>query len=408
MTIAGEDQGSARGQVLLLAAAPRGSRRRLLDPEYAVGAVAAVPVQTLLPGWRGPVDVVPLLDPTEPQAVLARIREAAATAGPLLLYVVGLLYRDHRQRLLHVALAATDDSTVRYSALPWPWLARELAGRQPGSTAVVLDLVVDPSCLPMRDDDLLLPAQVARWGAVAPPVGRGPRQVPGYTRALTELLRTAPAGRVHLPELHAMAAGQAGLAPGTVLLSSPSPGRVEIPMPRPHPGRQAPSAPPAAPHVPATAAEPVADLRPAIAQAMRAGHHHAAAELAAQWERAVLRSAGRESALMGDVLEVQATAAAASGATVRAAERWIATAEHRLRWGSPGDQAVRLAVRNGLHCWRQLDDDEPLLPELGGRLAAALRAIDREQSATGVEERMSGARTLPAGEAGHEAILKGS
>ncbi len=299
------------------------------------------------------------------------------------MYVVGQLCRDHRQRLLHLALAGTTDTTIRYTALPWPWLARELAGRQPGSTAVVLDLVVDPSCLPMRDDDLLLPEQVARWGVVAPPVRRGPRQVPGYTRALTELLRNAPAGRVHLPELHALAAGQAGLAPGTVLLASPVREPADVPRPRP----QAPA--PAPVQAPTPAPEQAGDPRPAIAEAMRAGHHHAAAELAAQWERVVLRSAGRESALMGDVLEVQATAAAAAGATVRAAERWIATAQHRLGWGHPGDQAVRLAVRNGLHCWRQLDDDEPQLAELGARLAAVLRAIDREQSAAGVEERLA-------------------
>ncbi|MFB7677860.1 hypothetical protein ACFC26_41320 [Kitasatospora purpeofusca] len=363
-------ESEARAQVLLLGAAPRRSRRRLLNGEHGVAAVAAVPTGRLVPGWTGPVDVVQLVDPAEPQAVLARLQAAAAVPGPLLVYLCGQLIRDHRQHQVHLALADTRESTVRYTALPWPWIVRALAERRPGTTTVVVDLVADPSCWPLQPSDLTAPAAVARWGVVAPPAKRGPQEAPTYTVTLAELLRQAGPGQ-HLPQLHPLAAARAPLAPGSVVL--------------------APAA--AEPHE--TEAEridtyhqDVADPRPAIAHAMRAGHHHSAAELAAQWERSVLRTAGRESREMGDVLEVQATAAAAAGATVRAAERWVATAEHRLRWYRPGDPAVQLAARNALACWRELSGDGPETAQVGQRLAELLRRAGRESTAAAVEDRL--------------------
>ncbi|MGK4586087.1 hypothetical protein [Kitasatospora sp. HPMI-4] len=385
MTIIGEDRNSARGHVLLLAAAPRASRRRLLDPELGVNALATVAPSALLPGWTGAVDLVQVVDPGEPQAVLARLQTAATAGGPLLVYLCGQLIRDHRQRQIHLALRATTPRTIRYTALPWAWLARELARRPPGTTALVLDLVADPSCLPMQPEDLQLPDHITPWGAVAPPVRRGPWQAPAYTLALADLLRHTPGNR-HLAELHALAAGQAQLAPGTVLLAPPAPPLPEVPRPRPAQQLLAtiPTPTPAPP-----AAEPVTDLRPAIAQAMHAGHHHAAAELAAQWERAVLRSAGLHSPLMGDVLEVQATIAAAAGTDVRAADRWLATAEHRLQWTDPQQETVKLAARNALACWQALDDDEPQLEELGRRLAAVLRTVGAPRRAAAAEARLA-------------------
>ncbi|MGF1428695.1 hypothetical protein [Kitasatospora sp. LaBMicrA B282] len=390
MTITGEDQ-DPRGHVLLLAAAPHRSRRRLLDPELGSTAMANVPARRLLPTWHGPTDVVQLVDPAEPQAVLARLQTAAAARGPLLLYICGQLIRDHRQRQVHLALARTTETTIRYTALPWAWIARELASRPPGMTTVILDLVADPSCLPMRDGDLALPTTVAWWGAVAPPVKRGPWQAPAYTRALAELLRSAPA-RQHLAHLHPLAAGQSHLERGTVLLAPTEPAAPALP--------RSPRAPelatPAPAPLPAVAnGSPVIDLRPAIARALGAGHHHSAAELAAQWERAVLRASGAASPQMGDVLEVQATVAAAGGAAVRAAERWIATAEHRLTWTGSGEPAVRLAGRNALACWQALDDDEPHLDELGGRLSALLRAIGQPGAATNVEARLDALHGQP-------------
>jgi len=382
-------QSEARGQVLLLAAAPRRSRRRLLDPELGVTAMASVPTRTLLPtGWTGPVDVVQIVDPGEPQSVLGRIRAAAAVEGPLLVYVCGQLTRDHRQHRIHLALAQTSESTIRYTALPWEWIAQELAARRPGTTGVVLDLLADPSCLPMGPGDLQLPEHVARWGVVAPPARRGPWQAPTYTQALAQLLRNAPVGQ-HLAELHALAAGQAGLAQGTVVLA-PAVERVDVEVPRQR-AVQAVLAqlPPMPSGPPAPVDQVVLDLRPAIAEAMRAGHHHAAAELAAQWERSVLRAHGRESALMGDVLEVQATAAAASGAEVRAAERWIATARHRLLWSPPTSEQVQLAARNAHSVWSRLDEDEPQAEELGRQLAEVLRDAGAGRALAAVEHRLT-------------------
>jgi hypothetical protein len=91
MTITEEDNDVARGHVLLIAAAPAASRRQIHDPQAAAAAVTALPAAVLLASWQLPTDIVPLVDPTEPQTVLARIREAARTPGPLVLHLCGLL-----------------------------------------------------------------------------------------------------------------------------------------------------------------------------------------------------------------------------------------------------------------------------------------------------------------------------
>lgn len=379
MTITGEDQ-DARGRVLLLAAAPHRSRRRLLDPEHGTSVLAAVPTARLLPAWRGPVDLVQLVDPADPQAVLARLQDAAAAAGPLLVYVCGQLTRDRRQRQVHLALARTTESTLRYTALPWAWLARTLSSRAPGTTTVVVDLIADPSCLPMQEADLQLPDQVLRFGVVAPPVRRGPLQPPAYTQQLAQLLRTGPGGQ-QLAELHPLAASQAALEEGTVVLAPPPPAQAPLPRPLPPP-LSAPA--PAAGRSPA--AEPVADLRPAIAEAIRSGRHPEAAELARQWEHAVLRAHGHLAPEMADVAEVQATVAAAVGAEVEAADRWTATAERRLRLADPAAQA---AARNALALWRRLDEEEIELESIGQRLAIVLQAIGRTSAAAAVRERLA-------------------
>ncbi|MGK4584849.1 hypothetical protein [Kitasatospora sp. HPMI-4] len=430
MTINGEDRDTTRGQVLLLAAAPVGSRRRLLDPEAAVGEFAAIPAQTLMPGWHQPVEVVPLVNPSGPQAVLARIRAAAAVPGPLLLYLCGLLVRDDRQHQVHLALADTTDTTIRYTALPWAWLARELAARRPDTTAVVLDLLADNGCLPLQPADLALPPRIARFGVVGPPARRGPWQPPAYTAALSHLLRSTP-DRQHLAQLHPLAAGHAGLPPGSIVIG-PRPDRSEgtVDGPRPHPATPAPatattappappappipspappSAPPSAPPPTSSAAEPsaspaaepaaepvaepvadsAADPRPAIAEAIRGGDHRTAADLTARWERAIVQTAGPKSPAMGDVLEVQATLAVAAGAVAQATERWLACAEHRLTWTGPGTSQVQLAVRNALHCWQRTTDEEPSLPETGRRLAELLRTTGRPRAAAAAEDRLA-------------------
>ncbi|MFG3229888.1 hypothetical protein ACGF07_34585 [Kitasatospora sp. NPDC048194] len=395
MTISGEP----RGRVLLLAAAPRSSRRRLLDPEHGVSAVAGVGPDRLLQGWTGPVDVVQLVDPAEPQAVLARLQDAAAAAGPVLVYVCGQLVRDHRQHQVHLALARTTESTVRYTALPWPWLARVLSARPAGTTTVVVDAVAGRSCGPLVEADLQVPGAMV-LGTVGPPVRRGPLQAPSYTVQLSVLLRGGPVGQ-RLADLHPVAVAQAGLDSRSLVLGPAV--RIGVPLPYRPPAPPRPTVPPPAlPALPAPSPPPQADartanVRSAIDAALGAGEFAAAAELAAEWERTVLRTGGGHlSPQLADVIEAQATIATAAGQQTTAVERWTATAERRLRWAHASDPAVKQAARNALACWGAL----PIGPEravLGHRLAQLLRAVGRDSSAELVE-RTAGEPAAAAGQ----------
>ncbi|MFD0510159.1 hypothetical protein ACFQ0Q_05010 [Streptomyces aureus] len=142
MVITQQDNGeqTVTGTALLLAAAPA-NKSCLIDATSVLPALAAVPPSALT--GTAAATVVELADPVDPQTVLTRIRTAAAAPGPLVLYVTGQLHLDHRQQLLHLALARTTPSTLRYTALPWHWLTGELALRRPDTTTVVLDLVAD-------------------------------------------------------------------------------------------------------------------------------------------------------------------------------------------------------------------------------------------------------------------------
>ena len=116
------------GYALLISAAPV-SRYRVVDAAGALHQLAAVPPATLL--GTATASVVQLTDPVEPNTVLTHLRTAAAAPGPLVIYVAGQLTADRRQHLPHLALARTSPVTVRYTALPWHWLAHELRGRAP-------------------------------------------------------------------------------------------------------------------------------------------------------------------------------------------------------------------------------------------------------------------------------------
>src|SRR5919206_3509968 len=125
------------GTVLLLAASPAG-KGCLVDAASVLSVLAAVP-PAILSGTET-ANVVELADPLEPQAVLTRLRAAAAAPGPLTVFVTGQLQLDRRQRLPHLALARTTPSTVRYTALPWHWIREELRLRSAADTALVVDL----------------------------------------------------------------------------------------------------------------------------------------------------------------------------------------------------------------------------------------------------------------------------
>ncbi|MFF8278417.1 hypothetical protein ACF05T_20270 [Streptomyces lateritius] len=216
------DEVDTVGTAVLLAAAPAG-RGRAVDATSVLPALAAVPPGALT---GTPVaTVVELADPLDPQTVLTRLRAAAATPGPLAVYLAGQLQLDRRQRLPHLALARSTPTTLRYTGLPWHWLAAELAVRRPGTTTVVADLVADaeawewlasaPGLVSLGPGPLL-------YGRVAPAARRGGPATPEYLRAFASIWRTG--ARPPTALLHAEAAAQAGV--DGVLLLSPDDGSV--------------------------------------------------------------------------------------------------------------------------------------------------------------------------------------
>ncbi|WP_345491439.1 hypothetical protein [Streptomyces roseoviridis] len=235
------------GTALLLAAAPAG-RGRAMDAASVLPALAAVPAGALT--GTDTATVVELADPLDPQAVLTRLRAAAAAPGPLALYLAGQLQTDRRQRLPHLALARSTPTTLRYTGLPWHWLATELAPRRPGTTTVVADLAADPELWQRLAADpgaLGLGPAVPLFARVTPFPRRGALTTPDYLRHFATLWRTG--ARPPLPVLHAeaaTAAAQATPQTQTVLLSPPAP--------------QPPFAAPPSPSAPSAQAAPVSLL----------------------------------------------------------------------------------------------------------------------------------------------------
>ncbi|MGW4205967.1 hypothetical protein, partial [Streptomyces sp. NPDC004726] len=245
MLITGGDT-AAPGTALLIAAAPVG-RGRLIDAGSVLPALAAVPPSALT-GTRA-ATVVELADPLDPQTVLTRIRAAATAEGPLFLYVAGQLQLDRKQRLPHLALARSTPSTLRYTALPWHWLASELAIRRPGTTTLVVDLVAGPEAWRrVTGDGLGIGPAVRLYGRVAPAGDGRETAVPAYLRACAAIWRSG--ARPDPATLHERAAAEAG-ADGALLLTpswSPGPGTPSVPgvpvgggpMPVPLPGAVGP------------------------------------------------------------------------------------------------------------------------------------------------------------------------
>lgn len=166
------------GTALLLAAAPEG-KGRLTDATSVLATLAAVPPSALT--GTTVATVVELADPMDPQTVLTRLRAVSAAPGPLYVYIAGQLQLDRKQRLVHLALARTTATTVRYSGLPWHWLATELAVRPPGTTTVVVDLVADAAVWEQLVRGGLGPG-VRLYGRVAPPPVAAPRSGPAISR----------------------------------------------------------------------------------------------------------------------------------------------------------------------------------------------------------------------------------
>ncbi|MEU2159083.1 hypothetical protein ABZ532_29435 [Streptomyces sp. NPDC019396] len=179
-----------------------------------------------------PADTTYLDGVRDQQALLTKLRAAAATRGPLLVYLSGRLTIDRRARQLYLALALahTTPSTVRYTALPWEWLGTELRHRPAGLTTVIVDLAADKHAWPQLQESsaLATPPTAEVYGVIAPPGYAGNTGVSPYTRGIIEQLRRNHPDRPANSRLHALAAGSVALPPGALVL----PHTRELPAPQ--------------------------------------------------------------------------------------------------------------------------------------------------------------------------------
>ncbi|MEU0004117.1 hypothetical protein ABZ079_07410 [Streptomyces sp. NPDC006314] len=349
------------GTVLLIAASPLG-RGRLVDAAGVLPVLAAVAPAVL--SGTDTANVVELPDPLEPQAVLTRLRAAAAAPGPLTVYVTGQLHLDRRQRLPHLALARTTAATVRYTALPWPWIREELRLRSAAQTALVVDLHADAEAWRyVAERGLDCGPTTAVYGRIAPARAagrRGPAE-PTYMKAVATLLRSGH--RPPLEVVHQQALARiAKEAPGNLLLADPggfAPGRTAV------------------------------DPHAAISAAVQAGRHAEADTIAARYELAAVQAHGPASEDALHWSEVRADLAMFAGDAVRSCRAWLGVAGVRLAAGQAADApAVEAAVDRAHHQWGRIEDTArarelgPALAELRlrvpGRRSGALENVQRQ------------------------------
>ncbi|MEU0743970.1 hypothetical protein [Streptomyces sp. NPDC006134] len=246
------------GTALLLAAAPVG-KGRLTEANSVVPMLAAVPPAAL--AGTAAATLIELADPVDPQAVLTRVRGAAATEGPLTVVLVGQLQLDRRQQAVHLALARTTPSTIRYTAIPWAWLVSELRQRRPDTTTLFVDLVADAEVWQLlHEEPLDFPPGARTYGVIAPPPGRRRIAHPAYTHALAQILRT---GQRSAPDqLHHQVLRRAATTEGAFILGPErptAPVNTQLPPARTAPETSAPAPIPAAAppqQAPAPAAPP--------------------------------------------------------------------------------------------------------------------------------------------------------
>ncbi|MFF8968899.1 hypothetical protein [Streptomyces sp. NPDC014995] len=413
------------GTVLLLAASPVG-KGCLVDAASVLPVLAAVPPAVL--AGTDTANVVELADPLEPQAVLTRLRAAAAAPGPLTVFVTGQLQLDRRQRLPHLALARTTPATVRYTAFPWHWFREELRLRSAGSTTLLLDLHADAETWEwLRGRALDCGPGVAVHGRIAPPAGRRKVAAPTYMKAVATVLRSG--GRPAVEQLHQMAlariAGEgevgdlvlsgvgagtgagagfgtgfgtgagtgvgigagAGFAPATPATPAGHavPAAPTLPVPWGHrPQPPVPALDVARPEAPGEGAPPGGPVGPdqagsdphvAITTAVQSGKHADADALAARWEQAAAAAHGPGSEEALHWTEVRADLAMFAGDAERSCRTWMAVAAARLTAGQPVDApAVEAAVDRAHHQWGRITDPTrardlgPALADLRGRV----------------------------------------
>ncbi|MFF9591386.1 hypothetical protein ACF1FX_19620 [Streptomyces sp. NPDC014646] len=215
-TGAGQEQ---RGHVLLIAGDTAIRRRAVqVEPSANLAALSMVPVPVLLAS-NVPADTTYLDGVKDQQALLMKLRSAAATPGPLLVYLSGRLTLARRDHQLYLALTHTTASTIRYTALPWEWLGTELRHRPAGLTTVLVDLAADKHAWPHLQEPgaLATPPAAEVYGVITPPGYAGSNGVSTYTRAFVEQLRLTP-DRPTNARLHAQTVGSVALPPGALVL----------------------------------------------------------------------------------------------------------------------------------------------------------------------------------------------
>ncbi|MGA4844106.1 hypothetical protein [Streptomyces sp. G45] len=213
----GADQ--QRGHLLLIAGDIAARRRTVqVEPSANLAALSLVPVPVLL-ATDAPADTTYLDGPRDQNALLMKLRTAAATPGPLLVYLSGRLTVDRRSQRPYLALPGTTAATTRYTALPWEWLGTELRNRPAGWTTVVFDVAADKGAWELVGEGGTLPAlpSAEAYGVITPPAFSGHGGVSPYTQAWIEQLRSDPR-RPANSTVHALTIATASLPPGTVIL----------------------------------------------------------------------------------------------------------------------------------------------------------------------------------------------
>ncbi|MDN3296815.1 hypothetical protein QWM81_22760 [Streptomyces ficellus] len=341
---------------------------RLIDAVGVLPALAAVPPGALT--GTAAATLVELADPLDPQAVLTRLRAVVAAPGPLSLYITGQLHLDPRQRLPHLALARAAPSTLRYTGLPWHWIAGELKLRRPGTTTVVVDLAADEQTWQHLATDrapLALCHGVRLYGRVVPPPGRRTILAPDYLKACAAIWRSG--ARPPLSDLHAQAIAQSSAQPGghgALVFATDLPVAPQAPVPSlVSPVPPAPAAP--------TDTYTATDALPAILAAAQAGRHEEAAAAAAAWERHARQTHGPGSLQAIHWTEVRADLARLAGDPAESCRLWMTAAQARLeRQQTRDDPDVEGAVDRAHHQWERLND-----PETARALAPSLIALRR-------------------------------
>lgn len=357
------------GTVLLLAASPVG-RGRLVDAAGVLPVLAAVAPAVL--SGTDTANVVELADPLEPQAVLTRLRAAAAAPGPLTVYIAGQLQLDRRQRLPHLALARTTPATVRYTGLPWHWVREELRLRSAADTALVVDLHAEGEAWRyVAERGLDCGPNSAVYGRVAAAGGRRGVAEPAYMKAVATLLRSGY--RPPLPALHEQAFARIAesSAGRDLVLALPGGSAARPPFSAPGPPFAHPPTTPLA-RMESRADTPsgtAQDPHTAISAAVRAGRHGDADGLAGRWEQLAVGAHGPASDEALHWAEVRADLAMFAGDPVRSCRAWLAVARTRLSAGQAADSpAVEAAVDRAHHQWGRIKDPAPAR-ELGPALA---------------------------------------